>query len=520
MKYSFAQKAIILSVSAIAPVLVTACGDSTSANDEDNTQSAVESSSSIAAIGISSSSIVPGSSSDVAGGITSSDAQVASSSSTGLIAPTGSFTDTRDGKIYKLTKIGSQTWMAEDLHFGDSTHYGFVDAQKVCPEKFHLPSLAEFHTLIDFAGGKDEAAIKLKSKTAWPTEGKYGNWNGTDDFGFNAVPVSTNDSSFEANYWTSTRNFGNVVTGDFIKINPYPTSTYQFYGTRSSLCFSPENALGNKEPGTVCEDNGEPESLFSVRCVSDVIECGSININIHEQFCKNGTAYNLCRGREFDVTKYKCVDNNLRDIATDSIYKFSWIYTLNPDVPYGTIIDERDGQPYKTLVINGAIWLAENMNYKVEGSLCPFNDEKYCDIYGRYYTQKMAIGGLDSVPLTNVQGICPAGFHVVNGAEYYSLYKNYGDNAYRDLYSQYREEDYGNVFESHKNETGFSLLLGSRSPSEDNWEDLNRGGQMMGKDFYHSFPAGWYRNNWYFYESDRVWPADTETFGNVRCVKD
>ena len=58
MKYSFAQKAIILSVSAIASVLVTACGDSTSANDEDNTQSAVESSSSIAAIGVSSSSIV------------------------------------------------------------------------------------------------------------------------------------------------------------------------------------------------------------------------------------------------------------------------------------------------------------------------------------------------------------------------------------------------------------------------------------------------------------------------------
>ena len=114
---------------------------------------------------------------------------------------TGSFTDSRDGKTYKTVKIGTQTWMAENLAYkadsgcwaynNDQSNvkiYGYLynweTAKKVCPEGWHLPSDAEWSTLTDSLGGADVAGGKLKSTTGWesPNEGA------TNSSGFTALP--------------------------------------------------------------------------------------------------------------------------------------------------------------------------------------------------------------------------------------------------------------------------------------------------------------------------------------------
>ena len=134
----------------------------------------------------SSSSVIPG----------SSDTPIESSSSdTGPASPGDSFTDPRDGKTYKLTTIGSQVWMAENLRYGDSSLYVSKDAWKICPEGFHLPSSEEFKTLVAYAGGEEIAGQKLKSTTGWPNLPAYDDWNGTDDFGFNAKPVASGNGT-------------------------------------------------------------------------------------------------------------------------------------------------------------------------------------------------------------------------------------------------------------------------------------------------------------------------------------
>ena len=117
-----------------------------------------------------------------------------------LAACSESFTDPRDGKSYDIVQIGSQIWMAENLNFeaegsacpeGDNRNcskygrlYTWDMARTVCPEGWRLPDSADFEKLISAAGGAEVAGYALKSTSGWFKKG-----NGTDDYGFNALPA-------------------------------------------------------------------------------------------------------------------------------------------------------------------------------------------------------------------------------------------------------------------------------------------------------------------------------------------
>jgi uncharacterized protein (TIGR02145 family) len=132
----------------------------------------------------------------------------------------GTFTDTRDGKTYKTVKIGTQTWMAENLNYNASsskcyddkpancTKYGrlyrLITARNgdVCPKCWRLPSDEAWDKLYRFVDGTSGTESRYKSPTAgrllkakdgWnDIKGKSGNegrtGNGEDKFGFSALP--------------------------------------------------------------------------------------------------------------------------------------------------------------------------------------------------------------------------------------------------------------------------------------------------------------------------------------------
>lgn len=167
----------------------------------------------------------------------------------------GTFTDSRDGTVYKWVKIGDQVWMAENLkatEYSDGTAIPLVTdslawgvlrdtakaycwydndeatnkdlygalytyaaaingdnsgtkVQSVCPTGWHLPSDAEWTALIDELGGESVAGNKLKATYGWDDGG-----NGTDDFGFAALPgglrihgIGLFDYAGCAGYWWS-----------------------------------------------------------------------------------------------------------------------------------------------------------------------------------------------------------------------------------------------------------------------------------------------------------------------------
>jgi uncharacterized protein (TIGR02145 family) len=160
--------------------------------------------------------------------------------------PQPSITDI-DGNVYQTVKIGNQIWMKENLKTtkyrngdpipnvtlwtpwlsatqGAFCHYQNVaswtetygllynwfavgDARQICPSGWHVPTKNEWNTLINFAGGENEAGNRLKEKGIV-------HWNGpnsgaSDAYGFTALPGGYRTSTFDppgfyAIWWSST----------------------------------------------------------------------------------------------------------------------------------------------------------------------------------------------------------------------------------------------------------------------------------------------------------------------------
>lgn len=159
--------------------------------------------------------------------------------STTIIQPneTGTVTDI-DGNEYPTVKIGGQWWMAENLKVVHDpqgnpitsynpdnnalnvdvygrlyTWHAAMDSSNtegsrgIAPEGWHIPALDEWNTLINYLGGEDVAAVKLKEQGTehWTT-----NEGATNSSGFTALPAggyyqgNYDGFGFAVHFWAST----------------------------------------------------------------------------------------------------------------------------------------------------------------------------------------------------------------------------------------------------------------------------------------------------------------------------
>ncbi|MBU2649358.1 MAG: fibrobacter succinogenes major paralogous domain-containing protein [Bacteroidetes bacterium] len=154
----------------------------------------------------------------------------------------GVFTDSRDGQQYRWVKIGNQVWMGENLNYetgnswcyeNNAKHcekygrlYDWNVALMACPAGWHLPSDQEWQILVDFAGS--DPGKKIKSQSGWINPG-----NGTDDYGFSALPGGYHSSSdfddigYNAHFWSSTKNTKDHDMPYYRKLNFDSNSVYR-----------------------------------------------------------------------------------------------------------------------------------------------------------------------------------------------------------------------------------------------------------------------------------------------------
>lgn len=113
------------------------------------------------------------------------------------------FIDPRDQQQYSIKQFGTQIWMTQNLNYnrgityswcyeysaGNCSTYGrlydYYGALQAVPPGWHLPSEAEWDTLVNFLGGAGTAGGAMKSTSPlWEAP----NAGATNSSGFNALP--------------------------------------------------------------------------------------------------------------------------------------------------------------------------------------------------------------------------------------------------------------------------------------------------------------------------------------------
>lgn len=139
-----------------------------------------------------------------------------------------------------------------------------------------------------------------------------------------------------------------------------------------------------------------------------------------------------------------------RQIFTTFVFLFFTQAVIAQSV--GTFSDSRDGQTYKTISFKEALtgktvtWLAQNLNYKVEGSYAYDDHENNRNEFGLLYTWDAA------------KKACPSGWHLPTDREWAMLVDQFGgmDKAGEALKSIKSWNEDGNG----TNSSGFDALAG------------------------------------------------------------
>lgn len=237
----------------------------------------------------------------------------------------GELKDARDGHVYKTVTVGRQVWMAEDLAFEyvvndepfenycgtdsckilgryytwaaamdsagifgttgkgcgmDTKCSPAYPARGICPEGWHVPTNQEYNSMILYAGGSYEAALKIKSQVGWKDS------LNSDIYGLSFLPGGRSTA------------IGNIkdISG-----------TFSWTSTEYDEKFAAWFILSSRSAGIVY--NHTKNMANAVRCIKDTL--------VEDSFYDTITIAQPCRTEQED----NCTYGEFTDPRDNQVYK-------------------------------------------------------------------------------------------------------------------------------------------------------------------------------------------------------
>ncbi len=241
-----------------------------------------------------------------------------------------------------------------------------------------------------------------------------------------------------------------------------------------------EAVVGREKESYYCELFDETDSVYIWAGYSDTLTATG------KEFVRAGSSSSSDDedgpSSSYSSSSYRSSSSYSSSYSSSS-YRSSSSYSrdvpFNPDTDYGSMTDPRDGKTYKTVVVNGQTWMAENLNYagnNVGIAICYGENDSLCAQYGRLYSRDAAMDdsrcefladcGLGDGP---IQGICPDGWHIPTLEEMQNLIGFIGDDV-----SHYKSTGSTWTYDDGVDTYGLSFLGAGNWSSKNGFEDLHR----------------------------------------------
>jgi len=388
-----------------------------------------------------------------------------------------------DGNIYHTVRIGTQTWMVENLKttkYNDGASiplitddyawiyastpgycwlnnnsntkntngaiYNFyaASASKLAPIGWHVATQSDYNTLATYLGGYEVAGSKLKEtgNTHWYDQ----NTDATNSSGFTAIP---------SGYRTTTN-------GDFMKSTIWGVfwSSTEISGKGGRLIL--ESALSATNFSSDNKDQG-----FSVRCIKDSLRLPSINTQPVSVITDNSaitggsvatdggaaiTARGVCWSTTANPTITNCFTkdsigvgsftSSILKLISNTTYYVRAYATNSAGTAYGEQVSFKtlnikatdiEGNTYNTVTIGSQVWMTENLKttkYNDGSSIPLITDDvqwinssigSYCWYNNDISTYKSTYGALYNWYTVNTGKLAPIGWHIPSQAEINTL---------------------------------------------------------------------------------------------------